>query len=201
MRAWLALERAGAEFKMHDVRMFVADDWRDRVLLFSGAGKVPILVEGNLTIHESLSICEYVAERFPDAKLWPQDSALRARARALSCEMHAGFAALRQLMPTNLRGRAARTPSSEEASTDIARIFDIVEASMATSAGDFLLGDFGIVDCMYFPVMSRFRTYGVELTPALLRYSQALFAHPLVQKLEAIAEVTEPVPRYDALLT
>jgi glutathione S-transferase len=200
VRAWLALEQAGAPFKTLDVRMFVDETWREKVLQFSGAGKVPVLVDGNLTIHESLAICEYIAELFPGAQLWPEDRALRARARAISCEMHAGFGALRSAMPMNLRARAKKTPMNSEIQTDISRIEEIVDASLATSNGDFLFGDFTIADCMYFPVVSRFRTYGVGVGPATARYSAALFAHPLVRKLEALAVQTEPMPRYDALL-
>jgi glutathione S-transferase len=185
---------------MLDVRMFVADDWQEKVLQFSGAGKVPVLVDGNLTIHESLAICEYIAELYPEAKLWPEDRALRARARAVSCEMHAGFSALRTAMPMNLRGRARQTPMNAEVARDMARIEEIIEASLATSSGDFLFGDFGIADCMYFPVISRFRTYGARVGLATTRYSKALFSHPLVRKLEALTADTEPTPRYDALL-
>ncbi len=201
MRPWLAMKHAGAEFRTLDIRMFTAQDWREKLLSFSGAGKVPVLVDGSLTVHESLAICEYIAEKFPSAGLWPSDPALRARARALSCEMHAGFSALRSAMPTNLRGRAKHTPTGPEIDADIARIEDIFEASMSTSPGDFLLGDFGIVDCMFFPVLSRFRTYGVRVLPATARYSEALFALPIVQELERLASETESVPRYDELLS
>lgn len=183
-----------------DVRMFVAADWKEKILQFSGAGKVPVLVDGSLTLHESLAICEYVAETYPRAKLWPEDPALRARGRALSCEMHAGFSALRSAMPTNLRARTTRTPMDAAIEADISRLEDIFEASLQTSTGDFLLGDFGIVDCMYFPVLTRFRTYGVKLRPHTARYSEALFALPIVQKLEALARETEAVERYDALI-
>lgn len=200
MRSWLALKHAGLDFRTLDIRMFTAPDWRDKLLQFSGAAKVPVLVDGSLTIHESLAICEYVAEKAPSAGLWPSDPALRARARALSCEMHAGFSALRNAMPTNLRGRANRTPTSPEIDADVARIEDIFEASMSTSSGDFLLGDFGVVDCMFFPVLSRFRTYGVQVKPATARYSEALFALPIVQELERLAAETETVSRYDERL-
>src|SRR6188768_3142212 len=86
MRPWLALMHAGLPFKTHDVGLKTQPDWRERILAFSGAGKVPILVDGSLSIHESLAICEYVAELAPAAKLWPQDAQLRARGRAISCE-------------------------------------------------------------------------------------------------------------------
>lgn len=200
MRPWLALAHAGAPFRTIDVRMFVAADWKDRILQFSGAGKVPVLVDGSLTLHESLAICEYVAEKFPEARLWPEDQKLRARARALSAEMHAGFAALRSRMPTNLRGRGARGALTPDVQADIARIEDIFEASLSTSQGAFLLGDFGIVDCMFFPVLSRFRTYGIPLKPSTARYSETMFSLPIVQKLEELAQATEPVERYESVL-
>ena len=197
MRAYLALEQAGAEYKTLDVGMFVKDDWRDKILQFSGAGKVPLLVHGSLTIHESVAICEYLNEQFPAAKLWPADVALRARGRAISCEMLSSFSALRSEMPCNLRRRAKVTPKSPALEKDIARVFDIWEASMATSSGHFLLGDFSIADCMYYPVATRFRTYGVTLPPSAQRYSEALFAHPAIKKLEALATHTDAIPRYD----
>ncbi len=200
MRPWLALHHAGAEFRTMDVRMFVAPDWKDRILQFSGAGKVPVLVDGSLTLHESLAICEYIAEKFPEARLWPEDQELRARGRALSAEMHAGFSALRSAMPTNLRGRGSRRTLSPEVQADIARIEDIFEASLSTSPGDFLLGDFGIVDCMYFPILTRFRTYGIPLEPLAARYSERMFSLPIVQKLEELARTTETVEKYESVL-
>src|SRR6186713_509616 len=84
MRPWLALKHAGLEFKTHEVGFKAQEGWRERILAFSGAGKVPVLVDGALSIHESLAICEYVAELFPEAGLWPEDRTLRARGRAIS---------------------------------------------------------------------------------------------------------------------
>lgn len=200
MRAWLALEVAGAEYKMLDVGMYTSDDWREKIASFSGAGKVPILVDGNLTIHESLAICEYVAELYPAAELWPKEPALRARARALSCEMLSSFAALRNAMPTNLRGRAQFTPNNDAVTADLNRLFDIFNSSLTTSKSEFLLGSFSIADCMFFPVLTRFRTYGVPLPPRIAHYSQAMFALPAVQKLEVLAQGTPAIARYDEML-
>jgi len=201
MRAWLALEVAGVDYRVFDVGMFTSPDWREKVLSFSGAAKVPILVNGNLTIHESLAICEYVAELQPKANLWPQDLALRARGRALSCEMLSSFSALRTAMPTNLRARAPGPPTSDAISADIRRLFDIFESSLLTSSGDFLLGDFSIADCMFFPVLTRFRTYAVPLPPRIAHYSQSLFNLPAAQKLEQIAREAPAIAKYDELLT
>lgn len=200
MRAWLGLKVAGADFKLMDVGMFTQPDWKERILSFSGAGKVPILVEGPSTVHESLAILETLAERYPEAGLWPKDAALRARGRAVSSEMASSFSELRNRMPTNLRGRAKTRPEGEALEQDIARVFDILSASTSTSSGEFLFGDFTIADCMYMPVMSRFRTYGVVLPPEVARYSEAVFGHPAVRELEDIARSAEPLPRYDAYL-
>ena len=200
VRPWLALMHAGLPFKIHDIGLKTQADWRERILEFSGAGKVPILVDGSLSIHESLAICEYVAELAPAARLWPADARLRARGRAISCEMHGSFAALREAMTMNLRARAAQTPKSPAIDADIARVLDIWRASLTSSGGPFLLGDFSIADCMFFPVATRFRTYGVALPPEAQAYSQALFELPMVQQLEQLARETPPIPEYDAYL-
>jgi glutathione S-transferase len=200
MRAFLALRKAGAQFSMHDVGMFTKEGWKDSILQFSGAGKVPILVDGASTIHETMAICETLAERYSEAHLWPEDAALRARARAISSEMATGFHTVRSMMPTNLRGIAANTPKGDQLDQEIRRIFEIWEASLSTSTGDFLFGDFSIADCMYTPVVSRFRTYGVELPSFAQKYAAAILAHPAVQELEGLAQDTEAVPHYDEYL-
>ncbi len=200
VRPWLALKHAGLPFKTFDVGMRTDEGWKERILSFSGAGTVPVLVEGSLSIHESLAICEYVAELAPAAKLWPEDTQLRARGRAISCEMHSGFAALRRSMTMNLRARASRTPQGADIDANIARVLDIWRASLSTSPGRFLLGDFSIADCMFFPVVTRFRTYGVPLPADAAAYSAALFELPIVQELEKLAQDAPPIPEYDAAL-
>jgi len=200
VRPWLALKHSGLAFRVHDVGMKTQEGWKERILSFSGAGKVPILVDGSLSVHESLAICEYVAELAPEAKLWPADAKLRARGRAISCEMHSGFSHLRGAMDMNLRARARRTPTSPEIEQDIARVLDIWQASLSSSGGPFLLGEFSIADCMYFPVATRFRTYGVTLPDFARAYSDALFALPIVKELEELAKTTPPIAEYDAKL-
>lgn len=201
MRAWLALRLVGVDFKTLDIGLKTKADWKDRVLSFSGAGKVPILVDGPLSVHESLAICELLAERYPRAGLWPEDAALRARARAISCEMLAGFHEIRSRLPCNIRGRALRTPEGPELNQEIARVLDIWQSSLSSSAGRFLFGDaMTIADCMFAPVVTRFRSYGVELPQFAQAYSTAIFAHPAVEELCALAEASEPIPEYDAYL-
>jgi glutathione S-transferase len=200
VRAWLAVKQAGAEFRIHDVGLKTQDDWKDRILAFSGAGKVPVLVDGPLSVHESLAICEYLAELHPEATLWPADRKLRARGRAISCEMLSSFSALRNRMPMNLRGRAENTPKGPELDREIARIYDIWQASLDSSGGPFLLGGFSIADCMYFPIAVRFRCYGVPLQGAALAYSEALFSRPHALELEALARDAPAIAEYDAAL-
>lgn len=201
MRAWLALKHASLPFRVHDIGLKTQEGWKDRILAFSGAGHVPILVDGSLSIHESLAICEYAAELAPAAQLWPEDSKLRARGRAISCEMHSGFSHLRNAMDCNLRARTEHTPSNPEIDADIARVLDIWRASLSSSGGPFLLGAFSIADCMFFPVATRFRTYAVPLPEDAQLYSRSLFDLPIVQELEALALATPAIPEYDAALT
>ena len=200
VRPWLALKHAGLPFRIHDVGLKTEEGWKDRIFTFSGAGQVPVLVDGSLSVHESLAICEYVAELAPGARLWPDDPKLRARGRAISCEMHSGFAPLRKAMSMNLRARASVTPKSPDVDRDIARVLEIWRASLSSSGGPFLLGNFSIADCMYFPVATRFRTYGVLLPTDAQAYLSALFALPFVTELEAIAETTPAISEYDASL-
>jgi glutathione S-transferase len=201
MRPWLALEHAGIPFRFFDVGLKTTSDWKEKILSFSGAGKVPVLVDGALSIHESLAICEYVAELAPEAGLWPADVRWRARARAISCEMVSSFTALRTAMPTNVRGRAAPRTQSPAVQSDIDRVLSIWEASRATATGGpFLLGKFSIADCMYYPVATRFRTYGVKLPEFAQEYSDALFALPIVEKLTTAGRTAPAIPEYDALL-
>lgn len=200
VRAWLALEHAGADFKTHEIALFVDPDWRDKVSQFSGAGRVPILIDGSLSVHEALAICEYAAERLPEAKLWPDDQRLRARARAVSSEMSTSFTNVRNEMPMNYRGRASQFSPSDEASQEIDRILDIWNASLSTSPGPFLFGGFSIADCMYLPVLSRFRTYGVTLEGQVAAWEQRMWNQPAVAKWTELAEQSISVPKYDAML-
>lgn len=202
VRPWLALKHSQLPFRAHDIGLKTEQGWKERILSFSGAGRVPILVDGSLSIHESLAICEYVAELQPAAHLWPEDQKLRARGRAIACEMLSGFSHLRHVMNMNLRARARgdATPRSPELDAEVARVLDIWRASLSSSGGPFLLGGFSIADCMFFPVATRFRTYAVPLPEDAVAYSVALFNLPFVQELEALARATPAIPEYDLTL-
>jgi len=189
LRPWLALRAAGLPFREHRVPLY-QDGSKAALLRFSPAGKAPALRHGGLVIPESLAICEYVAELAPDAGLWPAAREARAEARAIACEMHAGFGALRQTMPMNLRARA-KTPiaPTPEAAADVARIEAIVEAARRRHGanGGFLFGGFGIADAMLAPVATRFRTYRVALSPIVQTWCDAIFALPAFREWEAAA--------------
>ena len=133
------------------------------------ASPKPVLVDGDITVWDSLSIIEYIAERYPEAKLWPDDVAARAFARSVCAEMHAGFSDLRNSMSMNIRGSypgKGRTPGTQ---ADIGRISEIWEECLSRFGHhQFLFGEFSIADAYYAPVVCRFRTYGVALAPALV---------------------------------
>ncbi|MCA9626425.1 MAG: glutathione S-transferase [Myxococcales bacterium] len=198
VRPWLALKYSGLPFKTHTIDLFVDPEWHNKVLQFSGAGKVPVLIDGNLSVHESLAICEYVSELAPDAKLWPEDRAQRARARAISCEMLGGFPYLRGEMGMNGRARAKAFRPSAEAQREIARVSEVWSASLQSLGGPYLFGHFTIADCMYFPVVTRLRTYGVELSGDAADYCATIWEHPIVAEWEKLAAESVAIPEYDA---
>jgi glutathione S-transferase len=155
---------------------------------------------GDTPIHESLAICEYVAERFPDARLWPAEPLQRAAARAICSEMISGFSAMRNELSCHLFGRVPSFKPSEAARTDIERVFEIWNQKLEASGGPFLFGRFTIADAMYFPVLTRFRTYAVELPRSLAAYAEALEAQPAVRALIAVAATAPRIPVYDDYL-
>lgn len=173
LRPWLAMKVAGIAFEETLIPLD-APDFKVRLTASGGAGKVPMLIDGDTCVWESLAILEYLAEKFPLAGLWPREMAARAHARAIAAEMHAGFAALRRRLPMNVR-RPVITRALDEATADVARIDSIWSACRARfgARGPFLYGAFGAADAMYAPVVSRFRTYAVEVSPAACDYMRA----------------------------
>jgi glutathione S-transferase len=201
LRPWLALKHAGIDFQTHAIELFVDPAWRDKVLRFSGAAKVPILVDGPLSVHESLAICEYAAELAPESKLWAGDRAMRARGRASGAEMGRGYTNLRNEMSFNARARPTNFRVSPECRAEIERATDIWSASLQSSGGPYLFGHFTIADCMYFPILGRLRTYGVKLDGDALRYDQVMWDNPLVKEWYALARAAPAIPKYDKQLS
>ena len=176
-RPWIALKVAGIAFD-ETVIPLDAPDFKARVSPVSGTGKVPVLIDGDTRVWESLAILEYLAEKFPAASLWPRDPAARAHARTIASEMHAGFQPLRRQLPMNVRRPAGPWPIDADAARDVARIDAIWTDCRARFGGPFLFGAFGAADAMYAPVVSRFHTYAVAVSAASRDYMRACAGLP-----------------------
>jgi glutathione S-transferase len=191
LRAWLAMKVHGIAFREQRIPLY-GEHSKAEILKHSPAGKVPILVDGDTRVWDSLAILEYLAERKP--ALWPADAAERARARSISAEMHAGFPHLRQHMCMNIRRRHPGKGRTPEVLAEIRRIVEIWSACR----GPFLFGGFTAADSMYAPVVLRFRTYEVELPPVCRAYADAVLALPALQEWIRDAErETESLPQFD----
>jgi glutathione S-transferase len=192
LRPWIALRHAGIPFDEEVVPLYEPGS-RERVLAYSSAGKVPVLIDGDMTIWESLAIIEYLAERFPKAQLWPADVAARALARSVAAEMHAGFVALRRHCPMNMRRDGRKRELTAEVEADVRRIEQIWTDCRARfgAAGPFLFGAFGAADAMYAPVVSRFTSYGIGVGAAAKSYMQAVTALPAYREWR-MAGLAEP---------
>jgi glutathione S-transferase len=180
LRPWLAMKVAGIGFEETLIALD-APDFKARVTaLGGGAGRVPVLIDGDTRVWESLAILEYLAERFPPAGLWPAQERARAHARAIAAEMHAGFAPLRRHLPMNVRRPVKARMLDAAAAADAARIDAIFSACRAQFGvgGPFLYGAFSAADAMYAPVVWRFHTYAVEVSPAVAAYMRAVLALP-----------------------
>jgi len=157
-----------------------AADFKTRVMELGGSGRVPVLIDGDVRVWESLAILEYLAEKFPAARLWPESVAARAHARAIASEMHAGFAALRRHLPMNVARPVKFRALDAGAAKDVARIDAIWRQCRAKfgRGGVFLFGAFGAADAMFAPVVWRFHTYAVEVGATASDYMRAMMALP-----------------------
>jgi glutathione S-transferase len=213
IRPWLALTAAGAKFSTKTVELGdlgvsttatgseLMDETTARLTRRRDQGSVtglfPVLYVDGKPIHESLAICEWVADSFPKAGLWPVDAVARAQARSVSCEMLSGFAHLRTNMACHVFARVPNFSRDAATELDIRRVFEIWRAALGASGGPFLCGGFGIADCMYFPVLTRFRTYDVELPSELESYAQRVEVHPAVVSWRSAAATAPALPSYD----
>lgn len=198
LRPWLLLREAGIAFDEIKVRF---DDpsrpasFKQEVSEISPSARVPVLEDDGLLVWDSLAIAEYLAERFPEKQLWPKGVKERALARCICTEMHAGFGALRQLFPMNMElddtsigPRVLK--QNPAAASDLARIDQLFESTLAHSGGPLLFGRFSIADAYFAPVLSRARSYGLPLSSASARYGEAVWALPSLQawRRDALAE-------------
>lgn len=191
MRPWLVLTASGITFE-ETVVALRREDTAGKIAKISPTGKVPVLVDGDIRIWESLAVIEYLAEKFPDKNVWPKDARARAQARSISSEMLAGFQSLRKACPMNLGKLFHPINWDEEVLANVKRIEQLWRDTRAKfgEGGPFLFGEFSGADAMYAPVASRFKTYGFDVGDDTKAYMQALFAHPSFVKWtrEALAE-------------
>lgn len=197
LRAWLAMKVANIQFDEVVVRLR-RESTSPEISTHSAAGQVPVLKSGDQIVWESLAILEFLAETFPAAGLWPDDAVVRARARSVASEMHAGFGPLREALPMEFN---ARYPAPE-ISTDVQKNIDRIQAiwrdclNDGDRRGDFLFGGFTNADAMFAPVVSRFVTYGIPLDAASSSYCGTIMSLPAMDEWGALSR-TEGVPRTD----
>lgn len=191
-RPWIAMKTAGIAFD-EVVISLDAPDFKARLAPHSGTGKVPVLVDGAIKVWESLAILEYLADKFPAKKLWPDDPAARAHARAVASEMHAGFVPLRGHCPMNMWRPVKKHDLPGDVADNVRRIDALWADCRARfgAGGAFLFGAFGAADAMYAPVVSRFHTYGIEVAEAGRAYMAAVMALPAWAEWRAAA-IQEP---------
>jgi len=194
LRPYVALKATGAPFEVVDIRLrqSEAPTTREQILKHSPAGKVPVLrIEEAgkvLTVWDSLAICETVAERHPEAGLWPKDAAARATARCYACEMHSGFPDVREQLTLDFARRQEMPELRPETKTQIERILSAWDGALAAYKGEFLFGNLSVADCMYAPVVSRFLTYGVETSAAVKIYMDRVMALAAMQEWRQAAQ-------------
>ena len=202
LRPWVYLAHHGIRFEERRIPLYVPGS-HEALLEHAPTGLAPSLQDGEVRVWESIAILEYLAERFPATRGWPEDAAARAHARSISAEMHAGFRNLRQALPMNCRRVVPARVWPAEVQADIDRIAAIwtgCRDMKAAASGDFLFGHFGVADAMFAPVAFRFRTYSVALPPAARAYCDALLALPAMQAwlAGAVAE-SETMAKYDSV--
>ena len=190
LRPWIAMKVAGIAFDEVVIPLYEGD-WKAQIAKHTPAGKVPVLIDGNTTVWESLAILEYLAEKFPEAELWPKDAPARSHARAISAEMHAGFAPLRQKCPMNMWLPPKPRPQNEEVMANVRRIEAIWRECLTRSRGPFLFGEFGAADAMYAPVVARFYNYRLPVGELSRRYMDRVRALPAWQEWRE-ASLKEP---------
>ena len=194
LRPYMALKATGAPFEVVDIRLrhSEAPTTREQILKYSPAGKVPVLkIEEAgkvLTVWDSLAICETVAERHPEAGLWPKDAGTRATARSYACEMHSGFADVRDQLTLDFARNLEMPELRPETKTQIERILSAWDEALAAYKGEFLFGNLSVADCMYAPVVSRFLTYGVETSAPVKAYMDRVMALAAMQEWRQAAQ-------------
>ncbi len=190
LRAWLTLRAFDIAFE-EEMLLLNGLGWKEAIQARSPTGQVPVLIDGDLVIPETLAIIEYVAELFPDKAIWPRERKARVLARAAAAEMHGGFSALRNAAPMNLRASYPGRVSVDDVADNLKRIENLWGGLLLASGGPYLFGDFSAADAMFAPVATRIRTYQLPVSDTARSYVDAIYALPAFQEWLAAA-VKEP---------
>lgn len=180
LRPWLVLKHFDLPFE-DEVLQLSGPGWRETLAARSPSGKVPVLIDGDLVVYETIAIIEYLADRFSEAPIWPAEIGDRARARAAAAEMHAGFSALRTHAPMNLRASHPGKVDPDSVAKDLRRVETLWGELLARSGGPYLFGAFTAADAMFAPLATRLRTYDLPVSDMASRYVEAIYALPAFQ--------------------
>jgi len=196
LRPWLAMRMANARFNEIKVTLRQTGKTAETIRLHNPSGTVPALKLGDTVIAESLAICEWVNDAYPQARLWPENPIARAIARAYASEMHAGFTGLRRDMPMDVCGSYPGQGHTPEALDDVARVLAIWNTCRKKfgGAGPYLFGHFTITDAMFAPVVSRLQTYDVTVDDTSAEYIDAVWSLPAIKDWVAEAATEAPLP-------
>lgn len=195
LRPWMLLRHLGIEFELREFQ-FGSPEFEAEIPKLSPTRLVPVLIHGGLRVWESLAICEYVAE-LAGGRGWPEDAAIRAQARSVATEMHAGFHALRLACPMNARASGRRVALTAPLERDLKRIGAVWSGCRRDHGerGPYLFGDFSVADAMYAPIVLRVRSYGLPLSGLATRYLETMLADPfLAEWVEAAARESTVIP-------
>jgi glutathione S-transferase len=193
LRPWLAMKMAKIPFEEVVIRLHTSES-KGRILAHSPSGKVPALkIEdggASQTVWDSLAICETLAERHAEARLWPEAAAVRAHARSIVAEMHSGFPDLRRVLSMEIAARLPTPTLGDQVQADIARITAIWSEALDAHGreGGFLFGRFGIADAFFAPVVTRFETYAIHLPAVAQAYAQRVLALPAMREWATAAK-------------
>jgi glutathione S-transferase len=202
LRGWLAVKQSGLPFEEITVPMF-DEDWDKRTQgdeFAPSGGKVPILWDDKLVIWDSLAIVEYLADKTDRARYWPEDIAARAMARSMAAEMHSSYPNLRRECGMNVRKRFPARELSDDVRAEVIRILELWAEARARhgKGGPYLFGDFGAVDIMFAPVVTRFATYSISVPRFAAAYCEAILHHPWMRDwIEAAQEEPWVIERYE----
>ncbi|MDO8775282.1 MAG: glutathione S-transferase family protein [Burkholderiaceae bacterium] len=189
MRAGVLLQQANIPFDEIKLRFDSFEPgsaFKNTINAVTPTGKVPVLVDGDLVVWDTLAIAEYLAEQFPEKALWPRDKAARARARSLCAEMHAGFTGLRGHCPMNIEASLSDIGAliwrdQAAARADVARLVAMWQELLDQHGGPLLFGEFSITDAYFAPVCTRLTTYALPVPPSIAAYVERVCALPGVK--------------------